>query len=251
MDASEPGWQLPMGRDLAAFASRSVPGLPRAGIAAMLQSWQLWASLPGQNSIHNRIFSSTTILCKQLCCLHWSEQMHSVTPTAACDQLARRSPRTVSSRTSEDWQHSMGTGGSSSVSPLHLWGLLGDTSFPSPPRPFPVSLQGGRGCGGNGGGLISWRDLRVLQVGPNPTEVQGLHSHLCLASSGTEGKRAAEVQPSPALITLVPQLWLGCYFLVSYLFFPALLAAIKHLWLPEDVRSQPCFTISSGSLEEN
>lgn len=128
----------------------------------MLQSWQLWASLLGQNSIPNCIFSSTTMLCKQLRCLHRSEQMHSRTPTAACDQLARSSPRAVSSRTSEDWQHGTGTG-SSSVSPLHLRGLLGDTPFPSPACPFPASLQGGRGCGGNGGAVISRRDSGSCQ----------------------------------------------------------------------------------------
>jgi len=62
--------------------------------------------------------------------------------------------------------------------------------------------------------------------GQTQTDVQGLHSHLCPAASGTEGKRAAEVQPSPALTTLVPLFWLGSYFLVLYLFFPALPVAI-------------------------
>lgn len=37
----------------------------------------------------------------------------------------------------------------------------------------------------------------------------------------------------------MPLLWLWSYFLVLYLFFPALPAAIKNLWLPEDVWSQP------------
>lgn len=54
------------------------------------------------------------------------------------------------------------------------------------------------------------------------------------------------MQPATALIAPVPLCWLWGYFLVLYLFFPALLAAIKHLWLPEDVRSQPCYTGQFG-----
>lgn len=91
--------------------------------------------------------------------------------------------------------------------------------------------------------------LGSLRAGPNPAEAQGLHSHLCPVSSGTEGKQAAEVQPAPSFITLAPLLWLESYFLVLYLFFPAPLAVVKHL--SEDMQSQPCFTISPGSLEEN
>lgn len=47
------------------FASLLVPGLPQAGTEAMLQSWQL-VSLPGQNSIPNCLFSSTSALLQQL-----------------------------------------------------------------------------------------------------------------------------------------------------------------------------------------
>lgn len=123
----------------------------------MCQSWQLWASLPGQNSIHNHIFSSTTILRKQLRRLHWSEQVHSVAPTAACNQLARCSPKAVSSRTSEDSQHDMGTC-SSSVSPLHLRGRQGTGAclvtphFPAQPAPSQCPCRAGEAAVGMWGG---------------------------------------------------------------------------------------------------
>lgn len=57
------------------------------------------------------------------------------------------------------------------------------------------------------------------------------------------------MQPALSFITLVPLLRLESYFLVLYLFFPALLAVVKHL--SEDMQSQPRFTVSPGSLGEN
>lgn len=142
MDVSEPGWQLPRGRDLTAFTSFLVPGLPQAGTERILQSWQLWASLAGQNSIPNCLFSSTSTLLKELHCTGVSKCPHC---PQRCHQVTRHSPRPASSLSSRER-------GAAAMSPLHLWGVLGDTPFPSPACPFPASLQDGRGFSGNGGG---------------------------------------------------------------------------------------------------
>lgn len=87
-------------------------------------------------------------------------------------------------------------------------------------------------------------------MSPDPAEGQGLHSHRCPASSGTEGKQqhwCSQTLPySPGASTLSQKLFLGLSLL-----FPALLDTIKHWWLPKDVRSQPCSSTSPGSLEEN
>lgn len=174
-----------------------------------------------------------------------------VTPTAACDRLVRCSPRGVSSHTSEDWQHSTGTGKQQRV-PSPPGGFLGDTSFPSADCPFSASLQGKRGCSGNGGNpLISWRDLEVLQVDPNLTEVQGLHSSSLPCFLWHQGKMNSRGAASPSPYYSHPFALTGELFLGLIPVFPALMAAIKHLQLPEDVCSQPCFTISPGALEEN
>lgn len=121
----------------------------------MPQSWQLRDSLLGQNSIHNCIFS-TTMLCKQLRRLHRSEQAHSITPTAARDQVAKHSPRAVSSST-EDWKHDTRIC-SSTVSPLHLRGLLGGHPISQPSLPLP-SIPAGQG----GAAAGMWGDCDFLE----------------------------------------------------------------------------------------
>lgn len=60
--------------------------------------------------------------------------------TLSVSPAEKAEPKASMQPPSEGQQQGMGMG-SSSLSPLHLWGVLGDTPFPSPACPFPAALQ--------------------------------------------------------------------------------------------------------------
>lgn len=103
-----------------------------------------------------------------------------------------------------------GTGSSSNV-PSPSLGCAWGHSISQPSLPFPSFPAGWERLQWEWRGLlISWRDPGVRQMSPDPAEGQGLHSHHCPASSGTEGTEQHWCsRPLPHSSSLSEKLFLG------------------------------------------